>query len=475
MANENIIFRKGTLKELESAKVVAGSINFTTDEPAIYLDTENGRKRVGDLIVVQTKSDLFADINNETGVAEGLVHSEWSTTALYYIAEDNALLRWNGSQWTQLNPSNSDLVANLENLSTSVSTIQKTIDEDIYKKTEVYSKEEANNLLNAKANSQDVDTALSQKADKETLENLSATVSEIQDDYVTKDEKTTMEQDISNAKTAADAAQEAADAAQEAADTVGDNLSNLQTTVSNLSTSVSTTYETKDDANDKKITLETAIDNLAKGAVANNTTAIGNEVNRATEAESNLQTSINNLSTSTTEAIATAKSEAISDVIGGSDDTKDSNTINGVRKYVDNAMAVADAMTFKGVVDSKNGLPAPNETKAGDTYKVGELGYYDSQLCYVGDLLIAKEDNVAGYYHISSGYEDDYNTRLGASSTDGKVILNSPTGGDLGSVSFTSDENSSLSVEVTGDEDDNFIANSTVKISLVWGSFGTTN
>lgn len=477
MANENIVFRKGTLKELENANIVVGAINFTTDEPAIYLDTENGRKRVGDLIVVQSKDELFADIDNETGVADGLVHSNtWSTTALYYIVADNALLRWSGSQWTQLNPSFSGLITDLENLSTSVSTIQKTINENIYKKTEVYSKKETNNLLNAKANSQDVNAALDQKADKETLENLSTTVSTIQSDYVSKAEKTTMEQNISKAKTAADNAQKAADAAQQTADTVGDNLSDLQTTVSDLSTSVSTTYETKTDASNKKIALENAIDDLAKGAVADNTTAIGNEVNRATAAESNLQTSINNLSTSTTQAIATAKSEAINKVIGNSNDTKESNTINGVRKYVDNAMAVADAMTFKGVVDSENGLPAASKTKAGDTYKVGEAGYYASYSCYVGDLLIAKKDNSAEYFHVSSGYEDDYNTRLGVDLTKNKVILNSPTGGDLGSVSFTSDENSSLSVKVTGEgEDGNFIADSTVKISLVWGSFGTTN
>jgi predicted nucleic acid-binding Zn-ribbon protein len=316
---------------------------------------------------------------------------------------------------------------------------------------------------------------LDQKADKETLENLSTTVSTIQGDYVSKDEKTTMEQGISDAKTAADAAQEAADAAQQIANTVGDNLSDLQTTVSDLSTSIESNYETKDDADDKKIALEEAINDLATGAVADNTTAIGNEISRATKAESDLQTNIDNLSTSTTEAIATAKSEAISAVIGGSDDTEESNTINGVRKYVDNAMAVADAMTFKGVVDSETKLPEADGTKAGDTYKVGEAGYYAGYSCYVGDLLIAKADNSAEYYHISSGYEDDYNTRLGVNSTEGKVILNSPIGVDLGSVSFTSDKNSSLSVEVTGDEDNNFMANSIVKISLVWGSFGTTN
>jgi hypothetical protein len=38
MANENLLFRKGTLKELSNAELIAGSINFTTDEPAIYLD-----------------------------------------------------------------------------------------------------------------------------------------------------------------------------------------------------------------------------------------------------------------------------------------------------------------------------------------------------------------------------------------------------------------------------------------------------
>lgn len=479
MANENVLFRKGTLKELEQASVVVGSINFTTDEPAIYLDTEKGRKRVGDLIVVQTKADLFENVENKTGIATGLVHSRtWSTTALYYIVEDNALLRWNGSQWTQLNPSNADLVANLESLSASVSAIQTTIDEDIYKKTDVYTQEQVNNLLSAKANSQDVNAALDLKASTEALGDLSATVSDIQSKYVTQDEKTAMEQNISDAKTAAATAQGAADAAQQTADTVSSNLADLQTEVTNLSTSIESDYETKTDAANKKTALEAAINDLAGGAVKNNTDAIAKEVSRAIEAEESLLANINSLSASTDTAIATAKTEVINTIIGNSeDDTKDSNTIIGVRKYVDNAMAVADAMTFKKVINSTQELPQAADTNAGDTYKVGTAGYYtsDNYACYVGDLLIAKADNSAEYYHISSGYEDDYNTRLGVNSTEGKVILNSPTGGDLGSVSFTSGKNSSLSVEVTGNEDDNFMANSTVKISLVWGSFGTTN
>lgn len=484
MANENVLFRKGTLKELEQASVVVGSINFTTDEPAIYLDTEKGRKRVGDLIVVQTKADLFENVENKTGIATGLVHSRtWSTTALYYIVEDNALLRWNGSQWTQLNPSNADLVANLESLSASVSAIQTTIENDIYKKSDVYTQEQVNGLLNAKADSQVVNAALDLKASTEALGDLSATVSDIQSKYVTQDEKTAMENDISDAKAAAATAQGAADAAQQTADTVSGNLADLQTEVTNLSTSIESDYETKTDAANKKTALEAAINDLAGGAVKNNTDAIASEVSRATAAEEGLQTSIDNLSTSTNEAITNAKSEVISTIIGNSeDDTKDSNTIIGVRKYVDNAMAVADAMTFKKVINSTQELPQAADTNAGDTYKVGTAGYYtsDNYACYVGDLLIAKADNSDEYYHISSGYEDDYNTRLGADYTNGKVILKSPVGENLGSVSFTSNENSNLKVELVKEneqegEDNNYIAHSTVNISLVWGSFGTTN
>jgi hypothetical protein len=130
MANENVgnvLFRKGTLEELKNAPKVAGSINFTTDEPAIYLDLDNNtRKRIGDLIIVKNKEELMqknGEVYNESSLAKDALVGTWSTTSLYYVENDNALLRWNGTKWTQLNPSNSDLMANLENLSVSVDTI----------------------------------------------------------------------------------------------------------------------------------------------------------------------------------------------------------------------------------------------------------------------------------------------------------------------------------------------------------------
>jgi hypothetical protein len=147
-------------------------------------------------------------------------------------------------------------------------------------------------------------------------------------------------------------------------------------------------------------------------------------------------------------------------------------------------------MTFKGVIGTDTGhISLPNladDVKAGDTYKVGKQGIYlisqekenneetkGYETCYVGDLLIAKEDGKKEYYHITSGYEDDYNTKLGVVAADNKIRLNDPVGKEVGSVTFKTNEDSSLSVSTTGIEDPNGIANSTVTFSLTWGSFGS--
>ena len=96
---ESLLFRKGSLKGLENASLIPGAVSFTTDEPAIYLDVQQGdstvRKRVGDLIVYNTMSELVAAGDTAVGT--------WSTTALYYIVQGNALMKWNGSKWTQIN------------------------------------------------------------------------------------------------------------------------------------------------------------------------------------------------------------------------------------------------------------------------------------------------------------------------------------------------------------------------------------
>lgn len=486
MANENLLFRKGTLKDLENAPKVAGSINFTTDEPAIYLDLDsNTRKRIGDLIIVKNKEELMqknGEVYNESSLANDALVSAWSTTSLYYVENDNALLRWDGTKWKQLNPSNDNLVADLSAIGTAITEIQYKLNNDIYNKTTVDS------LLSSKANATDVEKDLADKADKSALNDkvdtndfnlLSITVGEIKSDYVTKEEKVALVNDIDNVnKTATDAAS-AASTAQGDVDALEKEVSTLKQNLNNLETNVTNTYETKADASAKKSQLENQISALQNGAVSENTNKISAEIQRASNAETALDTKITNLSASTASSISSLETTLIGNK---NNDDKNSNTIYGAKAYADNAineaLITANAMTFKGVLGEGEGgpwatLPAAINVNAGDTYKVGVLGQYAGYNCYVGDLLIAKEDKKSEYYHISSGYEDDYNTRLGVIENANKIRLNSPVSGELGSVTFQADENSSLSVSVNGEEDTGLKADSTVTLSLVWGSFGT--
>lgn len=70
---------------------------------------------------------------------------------------------------------------------------------------------------------------------------------------------------------------------------------------------------------------------------------------------------------------------------------EDNSTKVATTAYVDtrvnNAIATAAVMHFKGVVDSTHPLPSSG-MKAGDTYVVAEAGTYAGQVCEVGDMVI---------------------------------------------------------------------------------------
>lgn len=123
---ESLFFRKGTLAELNSSALINGSVNFTTDEPAIYLDITNEagkieRRRVGDIIQFDTIDDfvMFKDAH------QGKI----PTSAFYYIVGNastgyvNALLKWTGTDYIQVN-SVSDVTADLEGINSQITTLQ---------------------------------------------------------------------------------------------------------------------------------------------------------------------------------------------------------------------------------------------------------------------------------------------------------------------------------------------------------------
>ena len=220
---------------------------------------------------------------------------------------------------------------------------------------------------------------------------------------------------------------------------------------------------------------------------------------------------ITKLGTDTTEAIGKAKDEAISKIQPAINThyttvitpelntkaTKEELTVleNKVetkadaaqkladaKAYTDQALAAADAMKFEGVVGGEGNLAALPTTgvKAGATYKVGAIGTYaNNTLSYVGDLLIAKKDQAAdetvyggGWYHVSSGYEDDYSERLVSDDTTATVTLKNYVNQAQGSIQFQQDENSNvvISMESTYDEATRS-NNSVVTVSMVWGTF----
>ena len=134
MADIGLLFRQGTLAQLKNAELIAGSINVTTDEPAIYIDVPNAegtqtiRKRVGDLIIVPNEEALMTDTTGKVGVVDGALVGEWSKSALYYAEEEGALLKWNGTSWKQLNAL-SDVDAAVDGLTQSVGSLQTSFAE----------------------------------------------------------------------------------------------------------------------------------------------------------------------------------------------------------------------------------------------------------------------------------------------------------------------------------------------------------
>ena len=107
-SNLNLLnFKFGPQTRLPNEKS-AGTIYVTTDERAMYIDLPNeegelGRLRIGDIIVVQSAKTAQPPFS----------------IGFYYFVEDNALLRWDGKNWTQVN-SVSDIQGNITDLTKTV-------------------------------------------------------------------------------------------------------------------------------------------------------------------------------------------------------------------------------------------------------------------------------------------------------------------------------------------------------------------
>lgn len=125
MANEDFVLRKGLLENLADVPVVNGTLLFTIDEKAIYLDANNERRRIGNFIEVDSPDELYVDGDLTNPNLSGTL-IPWSTNAFYYIPEENALLRWTGDQWVRINDT-ADADSLLASLQQQITTIEENI------------------------------------------------------------------------------------------------------------------------------------------------------------------------------------------------------------------------------------------------------------------------------------------------------------------------------------------------------------
>jgi hypothetical protein len=123
--NKMLQFKMGEWTEsFDSMAKSPGTVYITTNEKAMYVDVDNDtRIRIGDIIQVESAR---------------VAKPPFSTDALYYFIEENALLKWgkfgvdadgnpNGTMaWKQLN-SVSDITTNLNNLTQRVTTAEGQI------------------------------------------------------------------------------------------------------------------------------------------------------------------------------------------------------------------------------------------------------------------------------------------------------------------------------------------------------------
>ena len=104
-------FKRGLYSQINEAALSNGTVYIATDEKAMYVDTATERIRIGDFIRVDTVKDITPP---------------FSTSSLYYVESDNALLKYDGSAWKLVNGTD-DLKASITSLQSDVSQVKSDI------------------------------------------------------------------------------------------------------------------------------------------------------------------------------------------------------------------------------------------------------------------------------------------------------------------------------------------------------------
>ena len=516
MAN-NLNFKFGQFSNLPTNKT-PGTIYVTTDEQAMYIDlpksheanAEVARIRIGDIIVKNNVRDI---------------QPPYSTDAFYYCSQENALLKWDGTKWKQINATAEAVTGALENLE------ERIIDEEAKSATFEQNIQDLLTAVGSRVTSADFE------AFKSTNSTAIATAKQAGDDALAyaKSVESKADNALAGVKEAKEAAQEAkgiaeskvtmadvtalnyatkTEAAKYAADVMGKSTDDVNSTtvhgVKKLAESIDGKLDALDGVVKNKITMAdvTALNYATKTEAAQyasnvmgkstdtaaSTTVIGVQklatqaLNKANEIDglSGTVAGVNSLAVEAKEIADAALARSggtmtgsinmgekaitnLADISAASDGKMAAN-----KNYVDAAVAAGikanDAMTFKGVVgDGTNAIAnLPNTAQKGDTYKVNKAGTYAGIPAKIGDLFInmGEDDKTAVWTHISSGYEDDYLQKLVVE--DNTIQLTDGISNSVGSFKVVADGKSNLSFAVSTAANG---IDHTITGTMVWGTF----
>lgn len=207
-----VTFKRGLLTNLDSTQVVDGQLLITTDERALYLDTDGHRIRIGDFIEAESLEDLTQETPN--------------TTALYYIKDIHLLAKYDSEEqsWITLNTDTGATSAQATgdanftlNYDANGRKMTLTITNQVALKDDLgnLDGQTVENYVNAKV----AEVSNSESNLQSTVEELSGRVDTIEGDYLKKADKTELENKI------------AAKADSSALTAVSGRVSTLETTV----------------------------------------------------------------------------------------------------------------------------------------------------------------------------------------------------------------------------------------------------
>ena len=286
---DTLLFRKGPLSGLANLPIKNGAISITTDEPGIYIDHNGKRSRVGDFIVVQ---DMAALDDYKLDVTDEL--KRYNAHALYYVIEDDALARWDGTKFALIND-RSSLVDSLAKLNTALAGLTTIVDnqgKSITANTTAIATEKSRAEGAEAALGARID-AITSGTDGTTLAGLKAAIEK---------EVTDRTQAVAGVDAKVNKAQQEVDALEDVVSGVNEDLQEEITRATNkenelagkigVNTEGSETglYKLIKDEKDRAMTAESGLESKITTAKSELNTAITAEANRAKAAENKIAT-----------------------------------------------------------------------------------------------------------------------------------------------------------------------------------------